>query len=186
MRQSFQMTYSRIEIMKNIKTYIPALCLALTLSLGMVSCKEEDPFLDRDVAPVLVDIVGAAFAAPLASKPSVSYPIASSSLTLSARLLELDKTNILDHTKGIDSIPVPGLKITLTFRTLVKPNVYVTGTIGEFTSDANGLISVPTTWDKFSIAPATATTSAVLLSDLYWTGTHKGIAFSRQSQIQAK
>ena len=52
--------------MKNIKTYIPALCLALTLSLGLASCKEEDPFLDRDVAPVLVDIVGAAFGAPIA------------------------------------------------------------------------------------------------------------------------
>ena len=181
------MTYSRIEIMKNIKTYVSALSLALTLSLGMVSCKEEDPFLDRDVAPVLVDIVGAAFAAPLASKPSVSYPISSPSITLSARLLELDKTNILDHTKGIDSIPVPNLKITLSFRTLIKaPNVYVTGTIGEFTSDANGLVTVPTTWDKFSIASATATTPAILLSDIYWTGTHKGIAFTRQSQIQAK
>jgi hypothetical protein len=93
--------------MKNIKSLLPSACLLLALSLGFVSCKEEDPFLDRDVAPVLVDIVGAPFGAPIASEPTVAYAATAEKLTLSARLLELDKTNILDHTKGIDSIPVP-------------------------------------------------------------------------------
>lgn len=174
--------------MKNIKNLILGFMAAIT----MASCKVEDPLLDNNVAPVLVDIVGAAFGAPLSAKPSVSYPLVNNAITLSARLLELDKTNILDHTKGIDSIPVAGVKITLTYRTLVKPAtqtlpaVYATGTIGEFTSDANGLITVPTSWDKFSITKGDASTPAALLSDLSWTGTHKGIAFTRLSQIQAK
>src|SRR5690606_34002440 len=101
--------------MKNIKSLFP--CLLLALSLGFLSCKEEDPFLDRDVAPVLVDIVGAPFGAPIASEPTVTYSATAEKLTLSARLLELDKTNILDHTKGIDSIPVPNLAIKITLRT---------------------------------------------------------------------
>lgn len=172
--------------MKNIKTLATTLCILSAMALATISCKVEDPFLDNDVAPVLVDIVGAAFGAPIAAKPTVSYPLATPGLTLGARLLELDKTNILDHTKGIDSIPVPNIKITVTFRTEVTPGVFVAGTIGEYTSDANGLVSVPTTWNKFSIATASPGKAAVLLSNIFWSGTHKGIAFSRQSQIQAK
>jgi len=172
--------------MKNIKTFVGTFCVAAAIAFTTVSCKVEDPFLDNNVAPVLVDIVGAAFGAPLAAKPTVSYPITTPGLTLGARLLELDKTNILDHTKGIDSIPVANIKITVTFKTEIMPNVFVSGTIGEFTSDAKGLVSVPTTWDKFSIAAATPGKAAVLLSNVFWTGTYKGIAFSRQSQIQAK
>ncbi len=170
--------------MKNIKTL--SLGIMAFVALAITSCKVEDPFLDNNVAPVLVDVVGAAYGAPIAAKPSVTYPLGTPSLTLGVRLLELDKTNILDHTKGIDSIPVPNIKITLTFRTEVKPNVFVSGTIGEFTSDANGLVSVPTTWDKFSIQKATETSAAVLISNLTWTGSYKGIAFSRLSQVQAK
>jgi hypothetical protein len=168
--------------MKNIKKLV----LGMIAAIAMVSCKFEDPLLDNNVTPVLVDIVGAAFGAPFSAKPSVSYPLNSQTLTLSARLLELDKTHILDHTKGIDSIPVSGVKITLTYRTQVRPSVYETGTIGEFTSDANGLVTVPTSWEKFLITKGTATTPAALISDLSWTGTHKGIAFTRLSQIQAK
>ena len=170
--------------MKNIKRL--SIGLLAIMALAVTSCKVEDPFLDNNVAPVLVDVVGAAFGAPLSAKPSVTYPLTSPSLTLAVRLLELDKTNILDHTKGIDSIPVPNVKIALTFRTEVKPNVFVTGTIGEFTSDANGLVTVPTTWDKFSIQKASGGNAAVLISNLAWTGTYKGITFSRQSQVQAK
>jgi hypothetical protein len=156
------------------------------LTINLVACKVEDPLLNNNVAPLLVDIVGATFGAPFSAKPSVAYPLDIPKVTLSARLLELDKTNILDHTKGIDSIPVAGVKILLTYRTLVKPSVYETGTIGEFTSDANGLITIPTSWDKFMITKGDASNPAALLSDLSWSGTHKGISFTRLSQIQAK
>lgn len=159
--------------MKNIKTYFPALCLALTMSLGLASCKEEDPFLDNNVAPVLVDIVGAAFGAPIASEPTVAYKATDTKLTLSARLLELDKTNILDNTKGIDSIPVPNISIKITLRA---------GTVlGEVTSNAQGLVTIDKTWAELGIAAPKAGS----ISKISWTGSYKGIAFTRFSQVQA-
>ncbi|MCF0042782.1 hypothetical protein [Dyadobacter fanqingshengii] len=159
--------------MKNIKTYFPALCLAVALSLGMASCKEEDPFLDVDVAPVLVDIVGAAFGAPIASEPTVGYQATAPKLTLSARLLELDKTNILDNTKGIDSIPVPNVAIKITLRT--------GAVLGEVTSNAQGLVTIDKTWAELGVAAP----KAGAVTKISWTGTYKGIAFTRYSQVQA-
>ncbi|WP_342083285.1 hypothetical protein [Dyadobacter sp. OTU695] len=159
--------------MKNIKSLFPSACLLLALSLGFVSCKEEDPFLDRDVAPVLVDIVGAPFGAPLASEPTVAYAATAEKLTLSARLLELDKTNILDHTKGIDSIPVPNLAIKVTLRT--------GAVLGEVTSDAQGVVKLDKTWADLGVTAPKAG-SIIKIS---WSGSHKGIAFTRFSQIQA-
>ena len=159
--------------MKNIKSLFPSACLLLTLSLGFVSCKEEDPFLDRDVAPVLVDIVGAPFGAPLAGEPTVAYAATAAKLTLSARLLELAKTNILDHTKGIDSIPVPNLAIKITLRT--------GAVLGEVTSDSQGVVKLEKTWADLGIAAPKAGS----ITKISWSGSHKGIAFTRFSQVQA-
>jgi hypothetical protein len=160
--------------MKNIKTYFPAICLATVMALGFISCKEEDPFLDRDVAPVLVDIVGAPFGAPIASEPTVAYAMADQKIVLSARLLELDKTNILDHTKGIDSIPVPNVQIKITLRT--------GAILGEVTSNAQGLVTLEKTWADLGIK----TPKAGEITKISWTGSYKGIAFTRFSQVQAK
>ncbi|WP_353718009.1 hypothetical protein [Dyadobacter sp. 676] len=157
--------------MKNIKSlFLSALA---ALSLGFASCKEEDPFLDRDVAPVLVDIVGAPFGAPIASEPTVTYSANAEKLTLSARLLELDKTNILDHTKGIDSIPVPNLSIKITLRT--------GAVLGEVTSDAQGLVKLEKTWADLGITAPKAGS----ITKISWSGSYKGIAFTRFSQVQA-
>ncbi|MHA4738604.1 hypothetical protein [Dyadobacter sp. MSC1_007] len=160
--------------MKNIKTYFPAICLLAAMALGFISCKEEDPFLDRDVAPVLVDIVGAPFGAPIASEPTVAYAMADQKIVLSARLLELDKTNILDHTKGIDSIPVPNVQIKITLRT--------GAVLGEVTSNAQGLVTLEKTWADLGIK----TPKAGEITKISWTGSYKGIAFTRFSQVQAK
>lgn len=146
--------------------------LAMLASFGLASCKVEDPFVDRAVSPVLVDIIGAPWAAPLAHDPSVTYPVSAQAITLSARILELDKTNILDHTKGIDSIPVAGISIRISFRN--------GATIAELTSDANGLVSIQKTWAELGVA--TPTTSTAIPID--WAGTHNGIAFRRLSQIR--
>lgn len=153
------------------KINILSLFLASAIGLATVSCKVEDPFLDRDVAPVLVDIVGAAFGAPLASEPAVTYYPEDSVLTLSARLLELDKTNILDYTKGIDSIPVPNVAIKISLRT--------GATLGEVTSDASGLVTLKKTWAEIGL-PAPVKGNIVRIS---WSGSHNGIAFTRLSQI---
>ncbi|CAG5068357.1 hypothetical protein DYBT9623_01087 [Dyadobacter sp. CECT 9623] len=159
--------------MKNIRSSITTLCLLAMVTLGIASCKVEDPFLERDVAPVLVDIVGAPFGAPIASEPTVTYAATATKLTLSARLLELDKTNILDHTKGIDSIPVPNLAIKITLRSGAA--------LGEVTSNADGLVTIDKTWAELGIAAPKAGS----LIKISWTGNHKGIAFTRFSQIAA-
>jgi len=158
---------------KILTTYLSAACL-LAAALTVTSCKVEDPFVDRVVAPVLVDIIGAPYGAPIAYEPTVGYPLASPKLTLSARLLELDKTHILDHTKGIDSIPVANVTMKITLRTGT--------TLGEVTSDANGIVKLEKTWAELGLA-APKKDDIVKIS---WSGTYKGIAFTRHSQVQAK
>lgn len=155
--------------MKKLLTY----SLTLLIAASLASCKVEDPFVDRVVAPVLVDIVGASFGSPLSAEPTVSYPT-SGNVTLTARLLELDKTNILDNSKGIDSIPVPNIPIKITLRT--------GATLGEVTSDAQGVVSLSKSWQELGVpAPARGTTIKIS-----WSGSYKGVAFTRLSQVQAK
>ena len=160
--------------MKSIKIFASSLCIAVAIVLSTVSCKEEDPMLDRVVSPVLVDIVGAPFGAPIASEPTVAYAATDAQVTLSARLLELDKTNILNNAIGIDSIPVPNVVIKISMRTGAS--------LGDVTSDANGLVTLVKTWAELGI-PAPKAGSITKIS---WSGTYKGIAFTRLSQVQAK
>ncbi|GAB2787124.1 hypothetical protein GCM10027275_34710 [Rhabdobacter roseus] len=134
----------------------------------------DDPFVDRVVAPVLVDIVGAPYAAPFGAEPTVTYPATDARVILTARLLELDKTNILDYTKGIDSIPVANIAMKITLRT--------GATLGEVTSDANGMVRLEKTWAELGVAAPRAG-SNVRIS---WTGSYKGITFTRLSQVQAR
>ena len=183
--------------MKSIKTL--SLCFTAVLAVAMASCKVEDPFLNRDVAPVLVDIVGAAFGAPIASTPTVAYDSSKQELTLTSRLLELDKTNILDHTKGIDSIPVPNLNITVAFsltKAIKKDTVKFKGTtyffaaenftasgeLGKITSDANGVVTVKTSYKALGLEGNRIQRRDDIIR-LTWTGVHKGIAFTRTSQM---
>lgn len=143
------------------------------MAAGVASCKVDDPFVDRVVAPVLVDIVGAAFGSPISAEPTVSYPT-TGSVTLTARLLELDKTNILDHTKGIDSIPVANIPMKITLRSGAS--------LGEVTSNAQGVVSLQKTWTELGV-PAPKAGTVIKIS---WSGSYKGIAFTRLSQVQAK
>lgn len=155
--------------MKKIITYSFVVLLAASLA----SCKVDDPFVDRVVAPVLVDIVGAAFGSPISAEPTVAYATGGKVL-LTARLLELDKTNILDYTKGIDSIPVPNIPIKITLRT--------GSTLGEVTSNAQGVVSLEKSWEELGVPTPKAGTTV----KISWSGSYKGIAFTRLSQVQAK
>jgi len=185
--------------MKNIKTYFATICLSIAVTAGITSCKEEDPFLDRDVAPVLVDIVGAAFGAPIASTPSVAYDSSMKELTLTSRLFELDKTNILDHTKGIDSIPVSNLSIKIGYEltkvvktetlkyngatyTFNAETFKSNGQIGEISSDANGVVTIKTSYAALGLTGNRIQRKDDIIN-LKWTGTYKGIAFTRTSRI---
>lgn len=155
--------------MKQILTY----SLVLFSAVSFTSCKVDDPFVDRVVSPVLVDIVGASFGAPNSSQPVVAYPFAGK-VVLVARLLELDKTNILDHSKGIDSIPVASLPMKISIRNGT--------TLGEVTSNAQGVVSLETTWQNLGLRPATKDTAIVIS----WSGNYKGVAFTRLSQVSGK
>jgi len=185
--------------MKNIKTYFATICLTIAVTAGITSCKEEDPFLDRDVAPVLVDIVGAAFGAPIASTPSVAYDSSMKELTLTSRLFELDKTNILDNTKGIDSIPVPNLAIKIGYEltkvvktetlkyngatyTFNAETFKSNGQLGEISSDANGVVTIKTTYAALGLTGNRIQRKDDIIN-LTWTGTYKGIAFTRTSRM---
>ena len=185
--------------MKNIKSLFPSAIVLLALTFGFVSCKEEDPFLERVVAPVLVDIVGAPFGAPIASTPSVAYDSSMKELVLTSRLLELDKTNILDNTKGIDSIPVPNVAIKVAYDltksvkegnlkfngqtfTFTAETYKSAGMLGEVTSDANGVITVKTTYAALGLTGNRIQRKDDIIK-LTWTGSHKGIAFTRTSQM---
>jgi hypothetical protein len=161
----------------------------------LFSCKVDDPFVDREVAPLLVDVVGAAWASPFATLPSVTYDSSSSELVLSVRLLKLDKTGILDHTRGIDSIPVSNVEINLDFgfSKIVKEGeiggvqftadtMNVLGTLGKAVSDASGIVSFLVNYDDFGLK-GNGVQRAGDIVQLRWSGVYEGQAFTRLSQV---
>jgi hypothetical protein len=156
------------------KIFLPFGLLTLLGTLALSSCeKVADPLVPRTVSPVLVQIMGAPYQSDFAAEPTVALD-GSAPAVLTARLLELDKTNLLDNTKGIDSLPLSGLKIKLTLRN---------GTaLGEGTTDAKGLITFTKTWADLGYAkPAKGNRAS-----LNWAGEHKGLAFTRLSAVQVK
>ncbi len=171
------------------KLLTPTALLALCVALAVSSCKKvDDPLVPFEASPVLVQIVDAPYQSDFSSEPTALYAL-SASVTLRARILKLDKTNLLDYKKGIDSVAVPNLKITLLQRvTDPKTSKVVIVTIGEATTDANGKVSFSKTWAEFSKAStdlgfeAPKTPSAALS----WTGTLDGVTFTRLSKVQAK
>ncbi|WP_420153691.1 hypothetical protein [Siphonobacter sp.] len=164
--------------MKNILTP-----LALLACLGFImACeKAEDPFVPREVAPALVQIVNATYQTDFATEPNVPSD-STAPLALKIRVLKLDKTNILDHTKGIDSIPVPNLNVKLLKRD---------GTaLGEGTTDASGTLTLTKTWAELGIVPSYANPPLKYYKGqivrLSWTGAVDGVAFTRLSSVSVR
>lgn len=149
------------------------LIATLLVAGSLAGCtKEEDPFVDRVAAPVLVvvdNVTGDG--GGQTGEPVVSQKI-TGPVTLAVRIYELDKSGILDKNVGIDSIPVTSLVIRLTKRD---------GTaLGDLTTDATGKASISKTWAELGLtAPRAGNTVS-----LTWSGTHKGQAFSRLSRVQ--
>ncbi|AEI51188.1 hypothetical protein [Runella slithyformis] len=147
--------------------------LFVAMAFIAASCKVEDPFVDRVVAPVLLVFDNAVGdGGGFTTEPTV-LSRATGSATVSVRILELDKTNILDFKKGIDSIPVTGLTLSLTTRTGVK--------IADITTDANGRATATKTWAEFGVAsPRAGSIVALTLS-----GKYKEQSFSKLARLQA-
>lgn len=118
----------------NMKT-IHILTILSIMALSITSCEDvSDMAVDKVAAPVLVDVKN------------------TSAAEVTAYFYELDKSGILDHTVGIDSIPVAGLAIEV---------FAANSSVGVFTTGSEGSISVSYTTSKPN----------------EYAGVHKGIAF---------
>ncbi|MBO9638592.1 hypothetical protein [Siphonobacter aquaeclarae] len=164
--------------MKKILTSVSVLALISAL----YACeKKDDPFVPRVVAPVLVQILDAPYQSDFASEPAVAAD-STKPVTLRARILKLDKTNILDNTKGIDSIPVPNLKISLTFRD--------GSPVSEGTTDAKGLVTITKTWSELGVTPKYTAPNLKYYKgqrvSLSWSGTYDQQDFTRLSAVTVK
>jgi polyisoprenoid-binding protein YceI len=177
-----------MNIISNTTTKIKHLALALAAATLLVACSEEDPFVDRTVAPVLIVFDGITdylAAGGLTTVPSVTKNITAANyadpVVLSIRVYTLDKTGILDHTVGIDSIPVSNLRITFSKRDGSVPMESIT--------DTEGKITITTTWQALGIANAdalaiaTASDAKSITVPLLWKGSHAGQSFVRYSEV---
>jgi hypothetical protein len=114
--------------------YILVLMVAIVI-VTLSSCEDvSDMAVNKVAAPVLLDVKNTGTA------------------EITAIVYELDKSGILDHTVGIDSIPVTNLSI----------EVFAgTSSVGVFTTDTEG---------KFIVAYTGAKPNE-------YAGVHKGVAF---------
>lgn len=117
--------------------------------------------LDRVVAPVLITASGGSFTA-------------TDTIILTAQVLELDKSGILNHQVGIDSIPVRNLAMSLQVAGGAK--------VADLSTDALGVIQTTKTWAQLGlVAPKKGNTVT-----LEWAGQYKGQAFVKQTKVQVK
>ncbi len=158
---------------KSQKQVVNLVAGCVALAIGLSACqKVEDPFVERVVAPVLVLVENTSGdGGGLTGEPVVPQKV-SGSVTMSVRIVELNKAGLLDNKVGIDSIPVTGLALKLTLRN---------GTaVGDLTTDGKGRATITKAWADLGVAtPKSGNT--VLLT---WTGAHKSQAFSRLSRVQ--
>lgn len=164
-------------------------CLNLSLALLMVvllSCDEEDPFVDRTVSPVLIvfdDVNGYLAGGGLTAVPNVTRKVSqlnyAEPVILRASFYELDKSGILDHTIGIDSLPVSNLAIRFARRD--------GSSAIEGMTDPDGKLEISTTWEALGITDVAdivmASAAKSVAIPLTWTGTYKGQSFTRYSQL---
>jgi hypothetical protein len=127
----------------------------------MMGCEKEDAMVvDRVVSPVLVMVSGTSFTA--------AEPV-----KVTATIYELDKSGLLNHAVGIDSIPVANLAIT------VKLNAT---TLAELTTDPAGKVNLTKSWSELGLASPKAGNTV----NLEFAGSHKGQAFTKPSRVQVK
>ncbi len=161
-----------------MKKYLPKYLVLLATGAGVLfsGCKkEEDPFVDRVQAPVLVVIEGSS--GYLAGGGQYYEPVVNAKVdapvALAASIYELDKSGLLNNAVGIDSIPVAGLAITLVRRDGTK--------IADLTTDEAGKVLLTASWSDLGVAAPKAGSSV----GLSWSGQHKGQTFTRFSKVQA-
>ncbi|GGZ14585.1 hypothetical protein GCM10007049_03090 [Echinicola pacifica] len=128
----------------------------------MFSCEDAIELATPNVAsPVLVVVAGSTF--PMDSPVEVS-----------AKFLELDKTGILDHTVGIDSIPVSDLQIM----------VYINQTdeVSSIMTDGEGIADLTVSWADLGLSSPGSGDQV----KLEFTGTYQNIAFRKYHTVRVQ
>jgi len=138
------------------KSFNIYLVLAAFLTIASThSCVEAEELATPNVAsPVLVLLEGSSFTAE-------------SPVTVGSKFLELDKTNMLDYTKGIDSIPVPNLNIAVFINN--------TNEVAKLVTDTDGSADLVISWADLGLPEAKSGSSV----RLEFAGTYKEVAFRK-------
>lgn len=157
-----------------MKKLINIFVIAL-LGAGFAACEKSDPFVARVVSPVLLLVQGSdgVLSNGMTTEPTVPSLIAGDA-SVALKVLELDKTGILDYKVGIDSLPVSGVKITFKLRT--------GAVLKEVSTDTKGVATLSTTWASLGIAAPKAGSSVKLTA----TGIYKDVTFSKYFIISGK
>jgi hypothetical protein len=157
-----------------MKKLINIFVIAL-LGAGFASCEKTDPFVARVVSPVLLLVQGSdgILSNGMTTEPTVPALITSDA-SVALKVLELDKTGILDYKVGIDSLPVSGVKITFKLRT--------GAVLKEVQTDTKGVATLSTTWASLGLTTPKAGSSVKLTAS----GTYKDVSFSKYFIISGK
>lgn len=147
--------------------------IILSIAILAFSCKKADPFVDRVVSPVLVIFDNAGtYTNGLTTEPSISTSAAADA-KITVKLLELDKTGILDYKVGIDSIGAKSVPTIIKLRNGTK--------VAEGTTDAEGKLVISTPWKALGIeAPVSGTSVSLSLS-----ATYKDVSFTKLFRLTA-
>ena len=145
----------------------------IILAFVVASCKVDDPFVDRVVAPVLVIFEDAAGKSNgLTTEPSV-VSSASADALVTVRLLELNKDGLLDFKVGIDSIPAKSVPVTFKLRTGTK--------ILDVTTDDKGRSTLKVSWKTLGVATPVAGSSVLLTCSAIY----KDVPFTKYFRLTA-
>lgn len=146
----------------------------IILAFVATSCKVDDPFVDRVVAPVLVifEDPSGTKTNGLTTEPSVTSS-ASADASITVRLLELNKDGLLDYKVGIDSIPAKSVPVTFKLRTGTK--------ILDVTTDDKGRSTLKISWKTLGVATPVAGSSVLLACS----ATYKEVPFTKYFRLTA-
>jgi hypothetical protein len=137
------------------------LTILLAAGLLMACEKEEELVVDRVVSPVLVTFAGA-------SAFTVAEPV-----QVTATIYELNKSGLLNHAVGIDSIPLANMAITVKMGN---------NALAQLTTNQAGQVALQKTWAELGLADPRAGTTVTL----EWAGSHKGQSFAKLGKVQVK
>lgn len=136
--------------------------LVTLISVGgfmATGCEDAVEIATPNVAsPVLVLLEGNSF-------PSTS------NVEVNGTFLELDKTGIMDHTVGIDSIPLIDMEIMVLVDHVEE--------LGALVTDTQGQIQLSLTWADIGISDLSSGNQV----RLEFAGVHKGIAFRKYHTV---